>query len=139
MGAGPAHPFERKRHLPRVARPDEPEPAILGRTENQIVAAEEAEGLGDVTGTQRRDVGPDENCRTRGTGGERAAHADAEITLPLPDRLDPSAPMTDTMAGLVRRHRDPQPPTPVPGEAAQQERDHRALEAQRREIADLAR
>jgi hypothetical protein len=43
------------------------------------------------------------------------------------------------MAGLVRRHRDPQPPTPVPAEAAQQEGNHRALEAQRCEIADLAR
>jgi hypothetical protein len=122
-----------------VAGADQPEPAIFGRTENEIVAAEEAESLGDVTGIQRRDVGTDENCRPRGTVGERAAHAGSEVALPLADSLDPNAPMTGTMAGLIRRHRNPQPPTPVFGEAAQQERDHRALEAQRREIADLPR
>jgi hypothetical protein len=122
-----------------VAGADKPEPAIFGRTENQIVAAEKAESLGDTTGIQRRDVGPDENCRTRRTGGKRATHADPEIALPLADSLDPNAPMTGAMAGLVRRHRDPQPPTPILAEAAQQEGNHRALEAQRRKIADLAR
>jgi hypothetical protein len=139
VGAGPAHLLENGRHMAGVTRADKPEPTILGRTENEVVMAKEAESLGDVTGIQRRDIGTDENCRTRGTGSERAAHADSEIALALVESLDPNAPMTGAMAGLIRRHRDPQPPTPVLGEAAQQERDHRALEAQRREIADVPR
>ena len=90
-------------------------------------------------GVERRDVAPDEHHRCRGAVGKHATHADAEIARALPDRLYPAAPMTGAAAGLVGRHRDPQPPAPVLRETAQQQRDHRPLEAKRCDIADIAR
>jgi hypothetical protein len=122
-----------------VTGADEPEPAILGRTEHEVVAPEEVEGYGDMAGIERRDVGPDKHHRTRRAGFERPAHADPQIARALPDRLGPAAPMTGATAVLVGRHRDPQTPAPVLRETAQQERDHRPLEAKRRDITDIAR
>jgi len=136
-GAGPAHPAEDGRQMPRVTRANEPKSAILGRAENQIVLAENAESFGDVTGTQRRNIRPDEDCRARRTGRERALHAGPEVALALSDRLDPLAPMTGVLTGPVRRYRDPQTPAAVPRQAAQQPRDHHPLEPHRPDIADL--
>ena len=42
-----------------MAGADEPEAAILGRTENEVTAPEEAKSRRDMTGIERRDVGPD--------------------------------------------------------------------------------
>jgi hypothetical protein len=122
-----------------VTGADEPKAAILGRTEYEIMAPKEAESRGDMTGIERRDIGPDEHHRTGRAGSECAAHADPEIARALPNRLYPAAPITGTAAGPVGRHRDPQPPTPVPAQTAQQQRDHRPLEAERRDITYFAR
>jgi hypothetical protein len=92
-----------------------------------------------MTGIKRRDVGPDKHRWTRGAGFERPAHADPEIARALPDRLYPAAPMTGAKAGIVGCHREPQTPAPVLGETAQEQRDHRPLEAKRCDIADIAR
>jgi hypothetical protein len=47
--------------------------------------------------------------------------------------------MTGAAAGLVWRHRDPQTPTPIVGQTAQQQRDHHPLETKRCDVADIAR
>ena len=60
---------------------DEPEPAIFGGTEHNLMAPKEPECCGDMTGVERRDVGPDEHHRTRRAGFERAVHADPEIDV----------------------------------------------------------
>ncbi len=118
---------------------DEPEPAIGGRTENEVVTPEKAESRGDMTGMERRDVGPDEHHRTDPAGFERAPHPKPEIACALPGGLYPAAPTTGAAAGLVGCHCDPQTPTPVFSETAQQQRDHRPLEAKRCRIAYIAR
>jgi hypothetical protein len=131
--------IEERRHVPRAARADEPEPAILGRAEDESVLAEEAKGSGDVTGGERRDVAADQHHRTLRAGGEGTAHADTQIAAALAGNFDASAPTPGLTARLVRRHRDAQPPAPVGGEAAQQQRQHQALEAHRRDIANRTR
>jgi hypothetical protein len=123
----------------RVTGADEPEPAIGGRTENEVMTPEKAESRGDLTGIERRDVGPDEHHWTGPAGFERPAHADPEIAFALSDSLYPAAPTTGATAGLVGCHRDPQTPAPVFTKAAQQQPNHRPLEAQRCDIADIAR
>jgi hypothetical protein len=92
-----------------------------------------------MTGVERRDIAPDENSRCRGAVGNRATHPDPEIACALSDRLYSAAPMTGAAAGPVGRHRDPQTPTPALRETAEQQRDHRPLEAKRCDIADIAR
>ena len=57
----------------------------------------------------------------------------------MTDGFDASTPVPGMMARLIRGYYDPQPPPPVPGEPAQQKRDHQALEAHRRDIADFPR
>jgi hypothetical protein len=47
--------------------------------------------------------------------------------------------MTGATMGLVWCHHDPQTPAPVLGQTAQQQRDHRPLEAKRCDIADIPR
>jgi hypothetical protein len=138
IGARPAHPLEDRRQMPWVAGADEPEAAIFGRTENQIMTAEEPESLGDVGSSERRDVAPDENRRARGAGGECATHPVAEIPPTLADNLHPGPPMTGAATGAIRGHRNSQAPAAVPAETAQEPRDHKPLEAHRRDIADLA-
>jgi hypothetical protein len=122
-----------------VTRADKPEPAILGGSKDHVVLAKEAEGLGDVMKVERRDIAPDENSRRRGAVGDRATHPDREIACALSDRLYSATPMTGAAARLVGRHRDPQSPAPVLRETAEQQRDHRPLEAKRCDIADIAR
>jgi hypothetical protein len=139
IGARPPHPLEQRWQSPRVTGADEPEPAIGGRTEYEVMAPEEAESCGGMTGIERRDVGPDKHHQTWGAGFKRPAHADPEIARALPDRFYPAAPMTGASAGLVGRYRDPQAPAPVLRKTAQQQGDHRPLEAKRRNIADVAR
>jgi hypothetical protein len=92
-----------------------------------------------MTGTERRDVGPDEHHRTGGAGFERPVHADPEIARALSDGLYPTAPITGATTGLIGRHDDPQTPASVFRETAQQQRYHRSLELHRRDIADIAR
>jgi hypothetical protein len=46
--------------------------------------------------------------------------------------------MTGATAGLVGRHRNSQTPASVLRETAQEQRDHRPLEAKRCDIADIA-
>jgi len=118
---------------------DKPKPTVFGRAEDEIVGAEQMERRGDMAGTERRDIGPDEYRRTRRAGLECAAHADTEIPAALAYGFDPVAPMSGTMASLVRGHGDPQMPAPVRSETAEQQRDHQPLEAHRRDIADFAR
>jgi hypothetical protein len=103
------------------------------------MASEEAESCGDMAGIERRDVGPDEHNRTRGAGFERAAHAHSEVARALSDNLYPVTPMPGAAAGVVGSHRYPQTPAPILRETAQQQRDHRPLEAKRCDIADIAR
>jgi hypothetical protein len=122
-----------------VTGADEPEPAIGGRTEYEVMAPEEAESCGGMAGIERRDVGPDKHHQTWGAGFKRPAHADPEIARALPDRLYPAAPTTGARAGFVGCHREPQTPAPVLCETAQEQRDHRSLEAKRCDIADIAR
>src|ERR1700682_3579142 len=108
---------------------DEPKSAILGRSEDEAVAAEQAEGAGDVTSPERRDVAADQHHGAGRAGGQCTAHADAQIAAALTDSFDAPTPLPGMTARLVRGYRDPQPPPPVMGEPAQQERDHQALEA----------
>jgi hypothetical protein len=122
-----------------VTRADKPKPAILGRAEYEVMAPEEVEGRGNLRCSERRYVGPDEHHRTGPAGFERATHSDPEIPPPLPHSLDPAAPKTGAAAGLAWCHCDPQPPAPVRREPAEQQRDHRPLEAKRFYIADIAR
>ena len=125
--------------MPRVADAGQPEPAVLGRAEREVMAAEQAEGRPDMTDGESRDVGANEYRGARRAGAERAAHAHPEITAALTDRRDHEMPELRTMAGLVGRDGEPQAPAPVRREAAQQPRDHDALEAQRRDRANLPR
>jgi hypothetical protein len=103
------------------------------------MAPEEAESRGGMPGTERRDVGPDEHHLSGPAGFERTAHSDPKIALPLPHSLDPGAPNMGASAGLIWCHCDPQPPAPVLREPAEQQGDHRPLEAKRCDIADLVR
>jgi hypothetical protein len=122
-----------------VTGADKPEPAILSRSEYEVTAPEEVESRGGMPGIERRDVGPDEDHRTGPAGLERTAHSDPEIARALPDRLYPAVPTTGATVGLVWCHHDPQTPAPVLGQTAQQQRDHRPLEAKRCDIADIPR
>jgi hypothetical protein len=122
-----------------MAGADEPKPAILGRTEHDIAVAEQAESRGDMAGAKHRDVAADQHCRSRRARPECALHSGSEIAAALPDRFDPSAPMSSTVTSSIRRHRDPQAPTPVRRQAAKHQRDHRSFEMHRRNIADLTR
>jgi hypothetical protein len=131
--------LEQGRQSAWVTGADEPEPAILGRSEYEVTAPEEVESRGGMPCVERRDVGPDEDHRTGPAGLERTAHSDPEIALPLRDSFDPAATMTGPMACLVGRHRDPQAPAPILCETAQQQRDHRPFETKRCNIADIAR
>src|ERR1700720_125927 len=101
IGARPPHLLEQRRQSPRGTGADEPEPAIGGRTEYEVMAPEEAESCGGMTGNERRDVGPDEHHLSGPAGFERPAHSDPVIALPLPDSLDPGAPSMGAAAGLV--------------------------------------
>ncbi len=79
---------------------------------------------------------------TAGPGGQRArARRMRGPRSPCALRGDRNAarPEAGAAAGLVRRHREAQPPAPVTAEAAQQQSQHRPLEAQRRGVADVAR
>ena len=68
-----------------------------------------------------------------------AAHPNAEIAAALANGLDSAVPMPGAMASIVRRDGDAQMPPLIWGETAQQERDHRPLETQRRDVADVSR
>src|ERR1700730_6828983 len=120
-----------------MAGGDEPTSAILERSEDEVVAAETAEGGGDVTSPKRGNVAPDQNYRTGRAGGQCAAHADTQIAAALAGAFDAPTPMASMMARLIRGYRDPQPPTPVGGEPAQQQCNHQALEAHCGDIADF--
>jgi len=139
VGARPPHLSEERRQLPWMAGADKPEPAILGRSEDKLVTAEQAEGGGDVTRRECGNVAADQHHRTGRAVGQSAAHADAQIAAALTDGFDASTPVPGMMARLIRGYYDPQPPPPVPGEPAQQKRDHQALEAHCRDIADFPR
>ena len=45
--------------MPGMTGANQPEPAILGRPEDEIVRAYQTQGAGDVRGPERRNVGAD--------------------------------------------------------------------------------
>ncbi len=114
---------------------DEPKSAVFGRTEDDVVGAEQAKGRVGLARAESRDIGADEHHRAGRTGSERAVHALAEIAAALADNLDPVVPMPSAMAGLVRCYGDLQTPAPVSSETAQKQRDHQSLETHCRDIA----
>ena len=139
MRARPPDSVEQRRQMPRVAGADQPEAAVLGRAEGEVMASEQAEGRPDVTHGESRDVGANEHRRARRAGAERAAHAHPEIAAALTDSRDRRVPELCAMSGHVGRDSEAQAPAPVRREAAQQSRDHDALEAQCRDRANLPR
>ena len=106
IGSRPPHLLEERRQLPWMAGADEPKSAILGRSEDEVVAAEQAEGGGDVTRRERRDVAADQHHRAGCAGGQCAAHADTQIAAALADGLDAPTPMASMTARLIRRYCD---------------------------------
>src|SRR5215469_1254203 len=88
MRARPPNSVEQPRQMPRVTGADQPEAAVLGRAEGEVMAAEQAEGRPDVTRGESRDVGANEHRRARRAGAERAAHAHPEIAASLAYRHD---------------------------------------------------
>ena len=118
---------------------DEPKPAVFGRTEYNVMGAEQAKGGVDLTRAESRDIGADEYHKAGRTGSERAVHAPAEIAAALAGSLDPVAPMPRAMARLVRGYGDPQTPAPVSGEPAQKQRNHYPLETHCRDVANVSR
>ncbi len=117
---------------------DQPEPAILGGTEDELIPTEQAERRTDMAGGQSGNIGTDEHYRARRASKQRPSHADPKIATALADSLGLPVPTPGTMASPVRGHRNAQMPAPVRGKPAQQPRDHQPLEAQRRDIADLS-
>src|SRR5437660_10045366 len=87
MGTRPPHLIEQGRQTPRVKHADKPEPAIFGGTEHELMGPEEAESFCDMTGVERRDVGPDEHHRSPRSGSERPADAHPEFARACPVRL----------------------------------------------------
>src|SRR5437660_4498745 len=79
MSAGPAHLPEERRQTRRAARADQPEPAIRGRPEDDIVTPEQMERRCDVIRGERRDVGADQYRRARRARRQRPLHALAEV------------------------------------------------------------
>src|SRR5205814_7978231 len=92
MSAGPAHLPEERQQTRRAARADQPEPAIRGRPEDDIVTPEQMERRRDVIRGERRDVGADKHRRSRRAGGEGPLHALAEIAAALPQDRDAARP-----------------------------------------------
>jgi hypothetical protein len=131
--------LEERRQARCATRADEPEPTILCRAEDQIVAAKQTESSGDVTGGECRDIAADEHHWSRRVGRERAAHANAEITSALTGNRNTSAPVPGMAACRVRCHRNARPPAPISGEPTEYKPDHHTLEADRRDIADFPR
>jgi hypothetical protein len=134
----PSDLIEERGQLSRMAGADQPEAAVFGGAEDEIVSAEEAEGGPHLAGAQRRDVGTHEHHRAR-PGAHGSPHARAEIAAALTGGLDAAMPEASPPAGDVRRHGDLQSPASVFREPAQQPRNHQPLKAQRRDIADVAR
>jgi hypothetical protein len=118
---------------------DEPKSAVYGRTEDNVMGAEQAKGSIDLARAERWDIGPNEHHGAGRTGSKRPVHPQTEIAAALAGNLDPVAPMPCTMARLVRGYGDPQTPAPVSGETAQKQRDHQPFETYRRDIAYLTR
>jgi hypothetical protein len=127
--AGPPHVFEQFRKPSRVAKPDEPKPAIFGGTQHEIVTPQEAEGGRHCGSAESRDVGPDEHHWPARESTERTVHPTAEISAPLGGDLARPAAGPQPMASSVRGYCDPQPPPPVGAQPAEQQRDHQPLEA----------
>src|SRR5580692_11851879 len=90
----------------KAACADQPETAVAGRTEHEIVAAEQAKGVRDVAGTQRRNIAADQYHRARRQQLERQRHALPEIAPPL--RTEPwsgTRASPDRMAeSIIGRH-----------------------------------
>ena len=103
---------------------DEPKSAVYGRTEDNVMGAEQAKGSVDLARSESRNIGPDEHHRAGRIGSKGSVHALAEIAAALAGSPDPVAPMPGAMARLVRGHGDPQTPAPVSGEPAQKQRNH---------------
>ena len=103
------------------------------------MSTEQPKGGSDVAGGERRDVAADQHDRARRAGRQSAPHADAKIPFALTGNLSAAPPMTGLTACDVRRYRDAQPPAPVCGEPAQEERQHQSLKAHRRDIPDRLR
>src|SRR5437868_5447655 len=86
--AGPAHLSEERRQTRRAASADQPEPAIRGRPEDDIVTPEQMERRCDVLRGERRDVGADQYRGSRWAAAQGAMHALAEIAAALSPNRD---------------------------------------------------
>src|SRR5689334_8689732 len=106
MRAGPADFAEQAWQPGRATCAAQPEPAIRSRPEGEIVATEQAEGLGDVMCTQGGDVGTDQHRRAGRTFGEGAPHPFAEIAPALSRDPDSAGPEPPAMTGAVGRDSD---------------------------------
>src|SRR5437773_82967 len=111
MSAGPAHLPEERQQTRRAARADQPEPAIRGRPEDDIVTPEQMERRCDVTRGERRDVGADQYRGSRWAAAQGAMHALAEVAGALRGNRDAARPDPLAIARPVGRHCYPQTPS----------------------------
>src|SRR2546423_10018041 len=111
MSAGPPTLPEERKQTRRAARADQPEPAIRGRPEDDIVTPEQMERRCDVIRGERRDVGADQYRGSRWAAAQGAMHALAEIAAALSHNRNAVRPDPLAIARPVRRHRYPQMPS----------------------------
>src|SRR5207245_1252387 len=112
--AGPPHLAEQRRQGWRAAGADQPEAAIRGRPEDEIVVAELPESIGDVIQAKRRDVSADQHRRSGRARGKGTAHALTEIATALSGDRDAARPQPRPETRPVRGDRETQTPAPVP-------------------------
>src|SRR5215469_15614580 len=117
MRARPSHLLEQMHQPPRVTSADQPETAVFGWAEYQVLGAQQAKSDGDVASTKRRNIRADQYHWAGRAGAQSAEHPDAEIAPTLANGFDLALSLADAVASLVRGHSDPQMPAPVRAEA----------------------
>jgi transposase len=126
IGEGPARPAR--------AEPDQPESAILRRSEHRIGAPEGAEGGPHIGRRDARDVGADDHDATM--RARRGVQPLAKAAMSLPD--DGATPRP-AGTGAIRRGGDDRPPPPRRREAFQDGGKHRPVDGKRPPRTDPAR
>ena len=115
MRAGPADIGKKlRRRWPARGQPNQPIAAVGGRPKDRILAAQQAEGAGDMAAPDRRNIRADQAGRPAGQRqSELARHALAQIAAPLRAAGQPSRPDPAAQPGRIGRDRQHQPPPPI--------------------------
>ena len=137
--ARPAHIRERTPAAQGGGDAHQPVAAVLGRTEDGIVARQGAERHVHMARGQSGNVAADHDHRARRHGLDRPVHAAAQIAAALGDDIETAGPGAGPPRRLVGRYRDMGAPAPVPAEPAQRAREQAPVERQRRPATDLGR